>query len=120
MIWLLLQVATPPAQPGAERWSILESPCPRGEDGEIVVCAPEVEQRVKRFPGDPPPDRPRQPTGDATGSAALEMSGKPCAVSGCNVGTGVNLLWLGKTLLDEAQWAARRKAPGRREPIRLD
>lgn len=118
MIWLLLQVVTPPAQPGAESWSILESPCPRGADGEIVVCAPEVEQRVKRFPDDPPPDRPRQPIGDVTGSDAF--GGPPCALRGCEVGVGVNLLWLGKVVADEAKWATRRKAPGKREPIKLD
>ncbi|URW75384.1 hypothetical protein M9980_12715 [Sphingomonas donggukensis] len=111
----LLQAAA--AGPAPQRWSVLAGPCPVGRDGEIVVCAPEMLQRLPLPEEREPPARPRQPAGDPR--AALDNAAPPCPPRGCMSG-GINLLAIGKTLVDEIGYAAKRKHPGKREPIVLD
>ena len=121
-VWLALALqATPGTAPAPERWSVLADGCSRteGQKNDIVVCAPDTASAPRLpLPDERPPlNRPRQPVGDPR--AALDNKDPPCPPTGCT-GVGIDLIGVGKKLVDEVRSATRGKHPGTRVPIPLD
>lgn len=119
---LLLALQAAPAVP--QRFSILADDCaaPRSADDQIVVCgrngppAPRLPLPDER----PPPDIPRQPTGDPR--AGLENANNgACAFRGCQVGVMLPIIPVAKAGVDAIRRALAPKVDkSKRVAIDLD
>ena len=98
---LLIALQAAPAVP--QRFSILAEDCApsRSTDDQIVVCG-RNDAAPPRLPlpdERPPPDIPRQPTGDPR--AGLENAGNgACAIQGCQVGVMLPIIPIAKAGVD--------------------
>lgn len=118
---LLLALQAAPAVP--QRFSILAEDCAasRTADDQIVVCgrndapSPRLPLPAER----PPPDIPRQPTGDPR--AGLENAGNgACAFQGCQVGVMLPIIPIAKAGVDAIRRALTPKVDKtKRVPIDL-
>lgn len=112
-------VAPPPAQPQAERWSILvptpEQPCvprpgPQTGRDDIVVCATNQPSPRLPDPASVPSSGPIPSNRDMTGAGALAAQATPCPISrACVVGFGPPIVPMIKGAVDLAKRAFAKK-----------
>lgn len=117
---LLLAAQAAPTVP--QRFSILANDCatPRSADDQIVVCGRNggLPPRLPLPDERPPPDIPRQPTGDPR--AGLENAGRgACASQGCQVGVMLPVIPVARAGVDAIRRALAPK-PDKSKRVAID